>query len=85
VLRQCYRPAVSVSRHEREFLTGTELVVLCLAFAAVCAAIAWAAASYSERNVMNVEISDLTRRFSRTRAVPGVSLQVISGGKKDVA
>jgi hypothetical protein len=33
---------------------------------------------------MNVEISDLTRRFSRTRVVPGVSVQVISGGKKDV-
>ena len=33
---------------------------------------------------MNVEISDLTRRFGRTRAVPGVSLPVISGGKKDV-
>jgi hypothetical protein len=33
---------------------------------------------------MNVEISDLTRRFARTRAVPGVRLQVISGGKKDV-
>ena len=34
---------------------------------------------------MNVAISDLTRRLGRTRAAPGVSLQVISGGKKDVA
>ena len=34
---------------------------------------------------MNVEISDLTRRSGRTRAVPAVSLQVITGGKKDVA
>jgi hypothetical protein len=33
---------------------------------------------------MNAEIGDLTRRFGRTRAVPGVSPQVISGGKKDV-
>jgi hypothetical protein len=33
---------------------------------------------------MNVEISDLTRRFGRTRAVPSASLPVISGGKKDV-
>ena len=32
-----------------------------------------------ERNVMNVEISDLTRRFGRTQAVDGVSLETGAG------
>ena len=32
-----------------------------------------------ERNVMNVEITDLTRRFGRTQAVAGVSLQAGAG------
>ena len=32
-----------------------------------------------ERNVMNVEISDLTRRFGRTQAVAGVSLETGAG------
>src|SRR5215472_10824067 len=34
---------------------------------------------YPRGNVMNVEISDLTRRFGRTRAVDGVSLQAGAG------
>ena len=34
---------------------------------------------HPERNVMNVEISDLTRRFGRTQAVDGVSLQAGAG------
>jgi ABC-type multidrug transport system ATPase subunit len=34
---------------------------------------------YSERNLMNVEITDLTRRFGRTTAVAGVDLAAGSG------
>src|SRR3984885_9320002 len=34
---------------------------------------------YSERNVVNVEISDVTRRFGRTQAVAGVTLETGPG------
>src|SRR5215468_5668081 len=34
---------------------------------------------HSERNVMNVEISDVTRRFGRTQAVAGVTLETGPG------
>jgi ABC-2 type transport system ATP-binding protein len=34
---------------------------------------------YSERNVMNVEISDVTRRFGRTQAVAGLTLEAGPG------
>ena len=44
-------------------------------FAACCGAVALVRDPDPERNVMNVEITDLTRRFGRTQAVAGVSLR----------
>ena len=44
-----------------------------------CAAVAVYATRHPERNVMNVEITDLTRRFGRTQAVAGVRLQAGPG------
>ena len=44
-----------------------------------CGAIALVRDPDPERNVMNVEISDLTRRFGRTQAVAGVSLETGAG------
>ena len=60
-------------------LTDSALILPYLAFAACCGVIVLYATRISERNVMNVEITDLTRRFGRTQAVDGVSLQTGPG------
>ena len=60
-------------------ITDTALVLPYLAFAAALRRDRLGGHPHPERNVMNVEISDLTRRFGRTHAVAGVSLQAGAG------
>jgi ABC-type branched-subunit amino acid transport system ATPase component len=49
-----------------------------LAFAACCGVIVWYATRI-QRNLMNVESTDLTRRFGRTQAVAGVTMETGPG------